>query len=41
MNFELTDEQRMIYEYGDQVAKKFDQQYWLKKARKAEFPSEL
>lgn len=41
MNFELTDEQRMIYEYGDQVAKKYDQQYWLKKARKSEFPREL
>ena len=32
MNFELNDEQRMIYEYGDQVAKKYDQQYWLKKS---------
>lgn len=41
MNFELNDEQRMIYEYGDQVAKTFDQQYWLKKARKNEFPHEL
>ncbi|PCH83887.1 MAG: hypothetical protein COB26_09600 [Piscirickettsiaceae bacterium] len=41
MNFELSDEQRMIYEYGDQVAKTFDQSYWLKKARKAEFPREL
>ncbi len=41
MNFELSDEQRMIYEYGDQVAKKYDQKYWLKKARKAEFTREL
>jgi acyl-CoA dehydrogenase len=41
MNFELSDEQRMIYEYGDQVAKKYDQQYWLKKARKSEFTREL
>ena len=41
MNFELNDEQRMIYEYGDQVAKTFDQSYWLKKARKSEFPKEL
>ncbi|RLA18240.1 MAG: acyl-CoA dehydrogenase, partial [Gammaproteobacteria bacterium] len=39
--FELSDEQRMIYEYGDQVAKKYDQQYWLKKARKSEFTREL
>lgn len=41
MNFELNDEQRMIYEYGDQVAKKFTQKYWLEKARKNEFPREL
>lgn len=41
MNFELTEEQRMIYEYGDQVAKKYDQQYWLKKARASEFTREL
>ncbi len=41
MNFELNDEQRMIYEYGDQVAKTYDQSYWLKKARKSEFPKEL
>ncbi|MDX2425356.1 MAG: acyl-CoA dehydrogenase family protein [Cycloclasticus sp.] len=41
MNFELNDEQRMIYQYGDQLAKTFDQQYWLKKARKNEFPREL
>ncbi len=41
MNFELNDEQRMIYEYGDQVAKKFTQKYWLEKARKNEFPTEL
>jgi len=41
MDFELTDEQRMIYEYGNQVAQKYDQRYWLEKARKAEFPQEL
>ncbi|KXJ49056.1 MAG: acyl-CoA dehydrogenase family protein [Cycloclasticus sp.] len=41
MNFELSDEQRMIYEYGDQVAKKYDQKYWLEKARKNEFTREL
>jgi len=41
MNFELDDEQRMIYEYGDQLAKTYDQKYWLDKARKREFPRGL
>jgi len=41
MDFEINDEQRMIYEYGDQLAKTYDQKYWLDKARKREFPRGL
>ena len=28
MNFQLTQEQRMIYEYGDRISKQFDHNYW-------------
>ena len=41
MDFTLNDEQRQIYEYGGQLAQKFDNDYWLRHARKHEFPHEM
>jgi len=41
MDFALNDEQRMIYGYGDELAKTYDYKYWLEKARAHEFPKEL
>ena len=28
MDFALTQEQRMVYEYGDRVSQRFDHKYW-------------
>ena len=36
MDFILNDEQRQIYDYGGQLAQKFDNDYWLRHARKHE-----
>ncbi|MFC6762781.1 acyl-CoA dehydrogenase family protein [Sulfitobacter porphyrae] len=41
MEFTLNDEQRQIYEYGGQLAQKYDNAYWLDHARKHEFPQEM
>lgn len=41
MDFTLTQEQRMIYEYGDRIAKRFDHSYWCTYAEKNEPPVEL
>ena len=41
MDFNLTQEQRMIYEYGDRIAKQFDHNYWRGYAEKRERPTEL
>lgn len=41
MNFEISDEQRQIYEYGSQVVKKFSHEQWLAHARQNKFPQEL
>jgi len=41
MNFELTDEQRQIYEYGTSLTKEFDNKYWLEHARNHTFPADL
>ncbi len=41
MDFDLNDEQRQIYEYGDQLSQKFSHEKWLEHARKKEFPQEL
>lgn len=41
MDFDLTLEQRQIYEYGDMVAKQFDRKYWMECADKHEFPHAL
>lgn len=34
MDFNLTQEQRMIYEYGDRISKQFDHNYWRGYARR-------
>ena len=41
MDFTLNDEQRQIYEYGGQLAQKYDNAYWLDHARRHEFPQEM
>lgn len=41
MNFELSQEQRMILEYGDKVSKQFDRRYWMQYAEKHQTPKEL
>jgi acyl-CoA dehydrogenase len=41
MDFELSDVQQAVYEYGGKLAKKYDRKYWLAKADKHEFPREM
>lgn len=41
MDFTLTQEQRMIYEYGDRVSRTFDRRYWMRYADRHESPTEL
>ena len=41
MDFNLTQEQRMIYEYGDRISKQFDHNYWRGYAEKNQPPAEL
>ena len=41
MDFALTQEQRMIYEYGDRISQRFDHKYWRGYAEKGEPPAEL
>ncbi|HEX6956434.1 MAG TPA: acyl-CoA dehydrogenase family protein [Ferrovibrio sp.] len=41
MDFNLTTEQRQIYEYGGKLAQKYDNAYWLEHARRHAFPKEL
>lgn len=41
MDFALTEEQKMIYEYGNRIAERFDHQYWRTYADKAELPQAL
>lgn len=41
MDFDLSHEQRMIYEYGDKIATRFDRKYWMACAEKHEFPAAM
>ena len=41
MDFDLSQEQRQILEYGDAVAQKFDRKYWMDCAEKRVFPEAL
>ena len=41
MEFELSQEQQVIYEYGSQLAKTYDRKYWMEKAENREFTHEM
>jgi acyl-CoA dehydrogenase len=41
MDFDLSQEQRQILEYGDALAEKFDRKYWMDCAEKRVFPRAL
>ncbi|MBT3701165.1 MAG: acyl-CoA/acyl-ACP dehydrogenase [Alphaproteobacteria bacterium] len=41
MDFNLSDEQRMIYGYGEQLSRTYGHDYWMAKARCHEFPREM
>jgi acyl-CoA dehydrogenase len=41
MDFDLSQEQRQILEYGDAIAQKFDRKYWMDCAEKRAFPQAL
>lgn len=41
MDFAFSDEQKMILDYGSQLATKFGRDYWVEKAEKREFPREM
>ena len=41
MDFDLTQEQQQILDYGNSIAKKFDRRYWMDCADKHQFPEAL
>ena len=41
MDFALSDEQKMIYEYGQSLVKQFDRAYWVDCAENKRFPIEM
>ena len=41
MDFSLSEEQRMILEYGPKLAQTYDRAYWIAKAEKSEFVTEM
>jgi len=41
MNFDLSHEQQMIYDYGQSLTKTFDQAYWRDHVERKAFPEEL
>ena len=41
MDFNISDEHKMIYEYGNSLAKTFDRKYWMECAERRSFPKEL
>jgi acyl-CoA dehydrogenase len=41
MDFSLTEEQRMILEYGGNLSKTYDRAYWVDHAARAEFPEAM
>ncbi len=41
MDFDLTPEQTLIYEYGDSISKEFDRKYWMEYAAVHKTPTEL
>jgi len=41
MDFQLSEEQQMIYQYGTNLAKDFPREYWVDCAEKREFPEAM
>lgn len=41
MNFNLSAEQTMIYEYGARLAQTYDRKYWMENAESRRFPEEM
>lgn len=41
MDFSLSEEQRMIYEYGQNLSKTFDRKHWMAYADRGEFPADM
>ena len=41
MDFALTEEQKMIHEYGQSLVKQFDRAYWVDCAEHKRFPVEM
>lgn len=41
MDFLLTEEQRMIYEYGQNLSKTYDRKHWMEFAERAAFPEDM
>lgn len=41
MDFSLSDEQNMIYDYGTSLARTYDRKYWMECADKCRFPDEM
>ncbi|MEZ0150912.1 MAG: acyl-CoA dehydrogenase family protein [Candidatus Reddybacter sp.] len=41
MNFSLSDEQNMIYDYGQSLVKSYDRKYWMECADTGRFPEEM
>src|SRR5690349_19595812 len=41
MSFELSEDQRLIRDSVAELARKFDDQYWMEKDREHEFPTEF
>ncbi len=41
MDFNLSSEQQMIYDYGGHLAESYDHKYWLEMGSKRAFPREM
>ena len=41
MDFNLSQEQTMIYQYGESLAKTYDRAYWMENAEVRRFPEEM
>tara|TARA_R110000787_G_scaffold38998_11_gene97890 strand:- start:11646 stop:11819 length:174 start_codon:yes stop_codon:yes gene_type:complete len=41
MDFELSHEQQMIYQYGENLLKDFSRDYWVDCAERHEFPTDM
>ncbi|HBD12728.1 MAG TPA: acyl-CoA dehydrogenase, partial [Porticoccaceae bacterium] len=41
MDFSLSDEHKMIYEYGDSLARTYDRKYWMEHAERCAFPADM